>query len=212
MGLIRLINVYECVLKGPESSGCSMSDFHAVPSPRPETPGKLNIKPIVRKNEDIIPERKREPSPVGLAKISALVTGPPKPKSTLSPVPPVDKPVPIEEPVVPPILKTPGRPRLTPTKPKTTPKPKKIEQQTFKKIDEHGNEVWICPTCGIQDDGRPMIGCDGCDAWYHWVCVGIQVPPDENENWYCKPCLARKNEDFQSDKKRKRKRKEKKEH
>uniref|UniRef100_A0A2P2I1D5 Transcription initiation factor TFIID subunit 3-like n=1 Tax=Hirondellea gigas TaxID=1518452 RepID=A0A2P2I1D5_9CRUS len=57
-------------------------------------------------------------------------------------------------------------------------------------VDDHGNEVWICPTCGKQDDGSPMIGCDTCDDWYHWVCVGIQVPPNEAENWYCPRCLA----------------------
>ncbi|KAJ6635527.1 Transcription initiation factor TFIID subunit 3 [Pseudolycoriella hygida] len=52
--------------------------------------------------------------------------------------------------------------------------------------DSDGNQVWICPACGRVDDGTPMIGCDGCDAWYHWVCVGIQVPPDANEDWYCR--------------------------
>lgn len=186
------------------------------PSPRPETPEstrKLNIKPIVKKDQELpLEDRKRDSSPVGLAKISALVTGPPKPKtSTLSPVTPAaERTVTDEAPPVP-VPRTPGRPRLHPVKPKPPPKPKKIEQ-TFKKTDEHGNEVWICPACGQQDDGRPMIGCDGCDAWYHWVCVGIQVPPDENENWYCKPCLCRKNEDLQSDKKRKRKKKDKKDH
>ncbi|XP_018560819.1 transcription initiation factor TFIID subunit 3 [Anoplophora glabripennis] len=187
------------------------------PSPRPETPEstrKLNIKPIIKKDQEPSPEeKKRDASPVGLAKISALVTGPPKPKtSNLSPVTPVaaERPVTEETPPVP-VPRTPGRPRLHPVKPKPPPKPKKIEQ-TFKKMDEHGNEVWICPACSQQDDGRPMIGCDGCDAWYHWVCVGIQVPPDENENWYCKPCLCRKNEDLQSDKKRKRKKRDKKEH
>lgn len=185
-------------------------------SPRPETPEtmkKLNIKPVVKPIEEPPIEQNinREPSPSGLAKISALVTGPPKPKANLSPAIspqiPAEKIVPEEPPVV--VPKTPGRPRLNPPKPKAPPKPKKPEQ-TFKKIDDQGNEVWICPACGQQDDGRPMIGCDGCDAWYHWVCVGIQVPPDENENWYCKPCLCKKNEDF--DKKKKRKRKEKKEH
>lgn len=35
--------------------------------------------------------------------------------------------------------------------------------------DKEGNQVWICPACGGQDDGSPMIGCDGCDAWYHWL-------------------------------------------
>ncbi len=35
--------------------------------------------------------------------------------------------------------------------------------------DSDGNQVWICPACGRVDDGTPMIGCDGCDAWYHWL-------------------------------------------
>ena len=34
-------------------------------------------------------------------------------------------------------------------------------------LDEAGNKVWICPACGKQDDGSPMIGCDSCDDW--WV-------------------------------------------
>lgn len=34
--------------------------------------------------------------------------------------------------------------------------------------DALGNKVWICPSCKGPDDGRPMIGCDDCDAWYHW--------------------------------------------
>lgn len=38
----------------------------------------------------------------------------------------------------------------------------------LKNQDSEGNEVWICPACGRQDDGSPMIGCDDCDAWYHW--------------------------------------------
>lgn len=182
------------------------------PSPRSETPEsikKLNIKPVIRKDEEnLVDEIKRESSPGGLAKISALVTGPPKAKTNLPQVIPPAVEKPSEEIHIPVIQKPPARPKVTPVKPKQQ-KPKKIEQ-SFKKVDEHGNTVWICPACGQQDDGRPMIGCDGCDAWYHWVCVGIQVPPDESENWYCKPCLCKKNEDLQSDKKRKRKRKEKK--
>ncbi|XP_066253840.1 transcription initiation factor TFIID subunit 3 [Euwallacea similis] len=176
------------------------------PSPRPETPDsakKLSIKSVVKRDE-VSPERKqREPSP-GLAQISALVIGPPKPKNTAP-----DKPTqPSEEPSTSSAaIRPPGRPRVHPVKPKPSPKPKK-QEQPFVKVDAEGNEVWICPACGQQDDGRPMIGCDGCDAWYHWVCVGIQVPPDDNENWYCKPCLAKKNENFQ-DKKKKRKKKDK---
>lgn len=34
--------------------------------------------------------------------------------------------------------------------------------------------MWICPACGKVDDGSPMIGCDGCDAWYHWYVHCVQ--------------------------------------
>lgn len=44
------------------------------------------------------------------------------------------------------------------------------------------------------------------------VCVGIRVPPDDNEDWYCRNCLAKKEEALLSDKKKKRKKKEKKDH
>lgn len=97
--------------------------------------------------------------------------------------------------------------------------------------DKYGEKVWICPACRGQDDGSPMIGCDDCDAWYHWsvslrtchlvicnfcnfmfrVCVGIQVPPDDNEDWYCRICIVKKQETLQMDKKKKRKKKDRKE-
>ncbi|KXJ83131.1 hypothetical protein RP20_CCG008967 [Aedes albopictus] len=76
--------------------------------------------------------------------------------------------------------------------------------------DADGNVVWICPACGRVDDGTPMIGCDGCDAWYHWVCVGIQVPPDSNEDWYCRVCIGKKQESHGDEKQKKRKKKDKK--
>ncbi|XP_025200448.1 transcription initiation factor TFIID subunit 3 [Melanaphis sacchari] len=78
---------------------------------------------------------------------------------------------------------------------KTAKKSKKIVTQPHPAFyyDDAGNQVWICPTCGKQDDGSPMIGCDGCDAWYHWVCVGIQCPPD-CAVWYCPTCLLKRAE------------------
>lgn len=39
--------------------------------------------------------------------------------------------------------------------------------------DALGNKVWICPSCKGPDDGRPMIGCDDCDAWYHWYVLAF---------------------------------------
>ncbi|XP_052860352.1 uncharacterized protein LOC128267443 isoform X2 [Anopheles cruzii] len=76
--------------------------------------------------------------------------------------------------------------------------------------DVDGNTVWICPACGRVDDGTPMIGCDGCDAWYHWVCVGILVPPEDNEDWYCRVCIGKKQDPQVDERQRKRKKKDKK--
>lgn len=58
--------------------------------------------------------------------------------------------------------------------------------------DADGNKIWICPACAKPDDGSPMIGCDQCDDWYHWECVGITVPPSEEEQWFCVRCIAKK--------------------
>lgn len=78
---------------------------------------------------------------------------------------------------------------------------------TVESKDGGGEEqkVWICPACAQVDNGTPMIGCDGCDAWYHWECVGIQVPPDVNEDWYCRACISRKQDAYSGEKKRKKK-------
>lgn len=40
------------------------------------------------------------------------------------------------------------------------------------------------------------------------VCVGILVPPKEDQDWFCRVCISRK----QEDKKKKRKKKDKKDH
>nr|CAD7397208.1 unnamed protein product [Timema poppensis] len=40
------------------------------------------------------------------------------------------------------------------------------------------------------------------------VCVGIQVPPDENEDWYCRVCIINKQELMSHKKKKSRKRKQ----
>ncbi|RZB39553.1 transcription initiation factor TFIID subunit 3 [Asbolus verrucosus] len=205
-------------LKDSDSPGVKITLKIKSPSPRPETPEtrKLNIKPIVKKEEeDVVTSSedriKRETSP-GLAKISALVCGPPKPKPVNPPraVQPGNYPSSSSDNFV-------NQTKKTMLKPFSKIRPKEIRRELVevpiippappsRYIDADGNEVWICPACGSQDDGSPMIGCDG-------VCVGIQVPPDDSEDWYCRHCLLKKNEDLQSDKqKKKRKKREKKEH
>ncbi|CAG9797457.1 unnamed protein product [Chironomus riparius] len=83
-----------------------------------------------------------------------------------------------------------------------------ITQNKASYIDADGSTVWICPACGSIDDGSPMIGCDACDAWYHWACVGIKVEPNENEDWFCRACISRKQSDQLEGKKKKRKKKD----
>lgn len=66
---------------------------------------------------------------------------------------------------------------------------------TAKEVDDADEEeddgkVWICPLCKKPDDGSPMIGCDSCDEWYHYVCVGIKSEPDE-DSWFCPPCTEK---------------------
>lgn len=197
-------------------------------SPRPPTPDaapmkKITIKTLLKKPED---ETKREPSPE-LAKISALVTRPPKQKSaskkteegTLdgSPALPTDTfsanltSVPLA--TVPRAKKSlfKALPQRETPPSQFDPAPKLptplMQQQPPYYFDQGGHQVWICPACGNQDDGSPMVGCDDCDAWYHWVCVGMQVPPADNEDWYCRFCIAKKQELHHDKKKKKRKKK-----
>ncbi|XP_055509407.1 transcription initiation factor TFIID subunit 3 [Leucoraja erinacea] len=60
--------------------------------------------------------------------------------------------------------------------------------------DEWGNQIWICPGCNKADDGSPMIGCDDCDDWYHWPCVGISAAPPDEVQWFCPKCINKKKE------------------
>lgn len=62
---------------------------------------------------------------------------------------------------------------------------------TYVITDKWGNQIWICPGCNKLDDGSPMIGCDGCDDWYHWPCVGLTAEP-EVDKWFCTKCDSKK--------------------
>jgi len=42
---------------------------------------------------------------------------------------------------------------------------------------------------------------------YSRVCVGMQVPPADDEDWYCRFCIAKKQELLHDKKKKKRKKK-----
>ncbi|XP_049881131.1 transcription initiation factor TFIID subunit 3-like [Pectinophora gossypiella] len=187
---------------------------------------KLNIKPVVKKEEEESSPMKDEPlsrehtrSPE-LAQISALVTRPPKRKhlkqnhitetETQSFSPPTEsspprknrrpsshskykriliKPLSKKEHFEDDMASMSDEPAASQPIP-TTDKPIGPLPTPYY-MDEHGNKIWVCPACGRPDNGSPMIGCDGCDGWYHFVCVGITEEPGASEDWFCKSCLAK---------------------
>lgn len=189
---------------------------------------KLNIKPVVKKEEVESSPIKEDPdsrehsrSPE-LAQISALVTRPPKPKHSKH------NHVETEAPTTsPPSGSSPQRKNRPPSSHSSSKYKRILFKPLLKKghfdddmasmseeapsstsvvpsdktsgtlpapyyVDEQGTKIWVCPACGRQDNGSPMIGCDECDGWYHWVCVGINKEPDATEDWFCKSCLAKR--------------------
>ncbi|CAG7828907.1 unnamed protein product [Allacma fusca] len=169
-----------------------------LPPPPPPAPRKITIKPI----EEV---KQRTPSPE-LARFSPLVTRPSKkvPVPKKSP-PAVIAKTPKQEVVAfPPVSSSGGAnananlkrgrgrpPKSTKTSSKSSTQAGLVTETVGSYIDEHGNKVWICPACGRQDDGSPMIGCEKCDDWYHFTCVGIVEAPDETESWFCKKCVVK---------------------
>lgn len=181
-------------------------------------------------NRDVTVQSPVQPA-VEVAKFSALVTRPPKLVKTVKEIP-ANKPC-VEtttdspstsQPALAPRTPSPS-PKVRREKPQKPPRVTKDKEKEKKKCDkpgvgdvavitetvgsyydEFGNKIWICPACGRQDDGTPMIGCDECDDWYHWVCVGIRVPPAETESWFCQRCIAKKQGSLK-DKKKGRKKK-----
>lgn len=163
---------------------------------------KIVIKPIIKHDEptdysDVSAKVEREPSPE-LAKISALNSKPLKQKNPykLSAEPSIVIPKMTFEPSTITISTKPKKGSANNLEIKAKSKEKqnknKKNEETKPKptpyyYDAEGNQVWVCPACGVQDDGSPMIGCDGCDAWYHWICVGIKSPP-ESAKWFCGSC------------------------
>lgn len=119
----------------------------------------------------------------------------PPPPPVLSPViptlPPPASPLPPTP--APPSLLSPG-PLLSPAASLKTPVRSVVTEtvSTYVIRDEWGNQIWICPGCNKADDGSPMIGCDDCDDWYHWPCVGILTEPPKDQPWFCVKCSSKK--------------------
>jgi hypothetical protein len=39
-----------------------------------------------------------------------------------------------------------------------------------------------CLCQALYDEVRPMIGCDYCSDWFHWECVGLQPPREDQDH------------------------------
>ena len=73
---------------------------------------------------------------------------------------------------------------------------KKSVKQTSKEATptsgDDENAIIRC-ICGLVDDddedGRPMVQCDKCEAWQHNECMGISLDPDDlPEQYFCEKC------------------------
>ncbi|XP_072003513.1 transcription initiation factor TFIID subunit 3 isoform X1 [Engystomops pustulosus] len=141
--------------------------------------------------------------------ISKVVSAPdaktaPPPSLPKSP-PPVPSPAPVPVLVPPPVQAPPAPAAASPAPNPVAPAPgpntgnsktpyRSVVTETVSTYvirDEWGNQIWICPGCNKLDDGSPMVGCDGCDEWYHWPCVGLTAEPEEDK-WFCKKCDGQK--------------------
>lgn len=171
-------------LNAAASSGSAAA---APPHPREERESSPELAKIAYIGKT--PKQKSASSKAAAADNSVVVTSAPAPTNNHV------KP----EPIAPITLLKSGNEKNVKIKPKPKEKPaksKKTKTAAAAKpkpagfyYDADGQQIWVCPACGKQDDGTPMIGCDGgCDAWYHWECVGIKSPPSAT-NWYCKSCV-----------------------
>ncbi|KAM6960766.1 transcription initiation factor TFIID subunit 3 isoform 2-T2 [Aplochiton taeniatus] len=147
--------------------------------PTPETPSSKPPAPKIPAPKSVPVTRPRTPPPPPL--LSPVVPLLPPPAPALAPG---AAPLPVLSPTS---LLSAGGPLKTPVRSVVT-----ETVSTYVIRDEWGNQIWICPGCNKPDDGSPMIGCDDCDDWYHWPCVGILTAPPEDQQWFCVKCAGKK--------------------
>lgn len=57
------------------------------------------------------------------------------------------------------------------------------------KHDDQGRELYC--TCREPDSGKWMIGCDGCEDWYHGECINVKEEDGELiDKYYCHNCSS----------------------
>ncbi|XP_059148601.1 transcription initiation factor TFIID subunit 3-like [Physella acuta] len=157
---------------------------HRSPSPtKPPTPGSTSPAHSPEWNLPLSPAHHRSPTPTPRTPTASPL---PSPSHSSPPGSPPASPTPGSKANLSPASSG-GKSCTSLSKPART-----VEAETVCVfIDDSGQKVWICPACKLPDDGTEMIGCDMCDNWYHWPCVGIKAEPPESQDWYCEKCLPK---------------------
>jgi len=75
---------------------------------------------------------------------------------------------------------------------KRTKQMQKQEDKKTSKKKSSEEDIYYCPSCSKPDDGSPMVGCDKCDNWHHYSCVGLKNTPPKDQKWYCPDCKNKK--------------------
>ncbi|KAL9103166.1 MAG: hypothetical protein Q9163_001771 [Psora crenata] len=59
-------------------------------------------------------------------------------------------------------------------------------------VDEYDEEPEErpCPVCRDDDNEDVLLSCDGCDAYYHTYCVGLDAVPVGH--WFCETCESQR--------------------
>ncbi|KAM4678225.1 transcription initiation factor TFIID subunit 3 isoform 2-T2 [Discoglossus pictus] len=166
----------------------------SVPAPSPVIP-RLTLR--VGAGEDKIVISKVVAAPDGKQAPPTPLPKSPPPVPSPAPAPVLVVPPPAPPPPPPPPAPAAASPAPASAHPPTGPNAgnakgpvRSVVTETIR--DEWGNQIWICPGCNKPDDGSPMIGCDECDDWYHWPCVGLSDAPPETEQWFCTKCRDKK--------------------
>ncbi|XP_043944300.1 transcription initiation factor TFIID subunit 3 [Protopterus annectens] len=161
----------------------------------PPTPAPVPLPPTpVNRPKSPLPP----PSPAPVLMLTAPRTPAPAPPPTAPPPSPLPPPPAVILPPLPVVASPAPVPPPSPA-PSAAAAPKasvcSVVTETVKSYvieDDLGNRIWICPGCEKPDDGSPMIGCDDCDDWYHWPCVGISSEPPKEAQWFCPKCANKK--------------------
>ncbi|NXC66325.1 TAF3 factor, partial [Anhinga anhinga] len=167
-----------------------------VPAPSPVIP-RLTLRVGAGQDKIVISKVVPAPEAKPSTPVSRPKTPPPVPSPLPAPVhvtpPPAPAPPPPQA-TVSPVLIPPPSPAVSAAGGSKAPVRSVVTEtvSTYVIRDEWGNQIWICPGCNKPDDGSPMIGCDDCDDWYHWPCVGITTAPPEEIQWFCSKCANKK--------------------